>query len=157
MKVWYTKPQIIMEIIAAVFLMAMFVFIFIAWNRLPELIPMHYDMNGVADRWGDRTVVLALPVIGTLLYFLFTGITVFPQIWNLPEPVNGGNKALTYRITRTMLILLKTEIIGSFFLVTVTSALTIPITVVFIPVLLALIVGTVGYGIIRIVRCSKKK
>jgi uncharacterized membrane protein len=144
------------EIITAVLLIAMFVFIFSIWNHLPQLIPMHYNIAGVADRWGDRTGVLALPVIGTLLYCLFTGITVFPQIWNLPDSAREANKVLVYRITRSMLIFLKAELIASFFLLTIFSAFTIRLPVVFLPVLLAVIFGTVGVSLFQIFRYHKK-
>ena len=43
-----------------------------AWPALPERIPMHFDLSGVPDRWGDKSLVswFGLPALGTLLGFV---------------------------------------------------------------------------------------
>jgi uncharacterized membrane protein len=50
----------------------------IIWNKLPEIIPVHFDMKGHADRYGDKKElflpVIILSVLSLFVYFLFTNI-----------------------------------------------------------------------------------
>jgi uncharacterized membrane protein len=52
-------------------LMGMFVVAAISWTRVPERIPVHWGIDGSADRYGGRVEgVLLLPLIAAGLYLL---------------------------------------------------------------------------------------
>lgn len=65
------------------------------WTRLPERFPVHYDIEGRPDRWGDREALswFGLPLVGlgitTLLLGLGAGIPWmagrWPGIMNVPR------------------------------------------------------------------------
>jgi uncharacterized membrane protein len=48
------------------------------WNKLPDIIAMHFDIKGNADRYGNKkellVPVIILTVISLFVYFLFTNI-----------------------------------------------------------------------------------
>jgi uncharacterized membrane protein len=50
----------------------------IIWNKLPEIIPVHFDIKGNADRYGNKkellVPVIILSVLSLFVYFLFTNI-----------------------------------------------------------------------------------
>lgn len=62
-----------------------------AWDTLPDRIPVHMGLNGVPDRWEDRSFFswFALPMIGiaivALMYFLADLIIRKPHLINLPN------------------------------------------------------------------------
>lgn len=43
----------------------------------PDTIPVHFDINGIADRWGSKYEMLVLPIIMLLSVAMFEGITKF--------------------------------------------------------------------------------
>jgi uncharacterized membrane protein len=45
------------------------------WNDLPEQVAMHFNAQGVADRYGDKSELLILPVISVLMVLLLRWIT----------------------------------------------------------------------------------
>lgn len=54
------------------------VYLAVVWNKLPEKVPMHYNINGEVDRYGNKTELLAM--LGILLavtvgvYFLLVNV-----------------------------------------------------------------------------------
>lgn len=70
---------------------ALFAGSLVVYPRLPERIPMHFDLSGQPDVWQQRTVAawLMLPAIaaGTaLLLELASRMSVQnPQLWNVPD------------------------------------------------------------------------
>ena len=49
-----------------------FIYLAFLWNQLPKTIPVHWNINGEIDRFGDKTELLLLPILLPLLtYFIF--------------------------------------------------------------------------------------
>jgi uncharacterized membrane protein len=44
------------------------------WPRLPERVPMHFDLDGTPNRWDSRGSWWFLPVIGTVIPLLLIGL-----------------------------------------------------------------------------------
>ena len=70
---------------------ALFAGSLMVYPRLPERIPMHFDLSGQPDAWQQRSLVawLMLPIIATgtaLLVELASRMSVQnPQLWNVPD------------------------------------------------------------------------
>lgn len=63
---WKSEIPLLLAIAAAFVLSA------VVWNRVPDEIPIHFDVTGTPDSYGSRAVgLLMLPGIGVLLYLLF--------------------------------------------------------------------------------------
>lgn len=88
MKTEYTRFQKMLEIVGIILLVLFVGFIAMSWGELPDKIPVHYNAAGVIDIWGNKGEILILPVITILLYGGLSGITLFPQIWNVPQTKN---------------------------------------------------------------------
>lgn len=53
-------------------LIAMLVYGLIVYPSLPERVPIHWNVNGVADNWGSREMAIFFtPLLGALLWALF--------------------------------------------------------------------------------------
>jgi uncharacterized membrane protein len=54
------------------------IYLAFTWNSLPVKVPMHFDINGNADRYGDKTelltMILILPAVSLFVYFLLVNI-----------------------------------------------------------------------------------
>ncbi|MFT7085619.1 MAG: putative membrane protein [Vicingaceae bacterium] len=71
---------------------------------IPQTIPVHFDIQGKPDRFGDKSELFTLLHASTGLYLLLLLLSFFPQFHNIPTTlteVNIGEKLrLSGRMTR---------------------------------------------------------
>jgi uncharacterized membrane protein len=73
-----------------------------AWNQVPDtqLIPVHYDINGLPDRYGGKFEgFLVMPLIGVVLTVLFA---VLPRIEPRSEHLSRSEKAYSMTALSTI-------------------------------------------------------
>jgi len=86
-----------------------------AWPRLPETVPMHFDLAGEPDGWGGRRSILLLPGSALFLYLLLTGVRRLPSRWyNYPLRITEENRERQYRLARDLIVWMKAAILGMF-------------------------------------------
>lgn len=156
-KLKYTKLQIVLEIIGLLILIGTIAFVCIRWNQLPPQIPEHYNAMGKIDRWGSKSEIVIMPIIGVFIYVLITVISFFPEIWNLPVQVTDENKETVHSRARSLLILTKVEMLGIFFYIIFYMAITQPLPMAFLPVSLIILFCTIIFFILRIRRAGIRK
>ena len=72
-------------------LAAYWAFCVIVFTKLPDRIPMHFNVRGQADGWSDNPIVawFALPVLATVsvgfIYVLSNLARRTPHLWNVPK------------------------------------------------------------------------
>lgn len=88
---------------------ASWVIAIIFWSKLPEVIPIHFGISGMADGWADKSVfmVYLIPFLQSLMIALFVFVYRKPQYSNLPSTMwlatlDQKNKDLAYDLIRTM-------------------------------------------------------
>ena len=60
------------ELPAFAIVLAMWALAVASWSVIPARVPVHWNLQGVADRWGGRAeALLLLPAIATAMYALF--------------------------------------------------------------------------------------
>lgn len=156
MKTAYTKLQKILEIIGIILLISFIGFIAISWADLPNKIPGHYNAAGVFDRWADKWEILMLPVITTILYGGLSVIGLFPQMWNVPQIKKESNKYLVYSTKKTMLILMKVELVANFFLVSYFSVRGKNLPALYTPIFLIIIFASLIYYTLKSYKQAKE-
>ena len=82
------------------------IYLAMIWNKLPEVIPTHFGINGTPDKFGERSEVLAAPAImttvGLLMYFILRNIyKIDPR-----KKYAAGNAGLLGKIASVTLIFL---------------------------------------------------
>lgn len=107
----YSKLEVIIEAIAAVGILTMFVLIGVWWSKLPDQIPSHFGAAGLPDDWRSKGWIWLLPGIALAFYILLTVVSRFPQTFNLPWAITEENAERQYRIGRIMVQSLKAELI----------------------------------------------
>lgn len=155
MKLKYTKTQIFFEVIGVLILLGMIAFVVSKWNSLPQQIPAHYNAQGVVDRWGGKNEILFLPIVSAFLYVMLTAVSLFPKSWNMPAKVSEENRLEVYGCMKTMLILMKVEILGVFFYITYQMSMQKALSALFLPIFLVVLFGTIAYFIFRTAEKSK--
>lgn len=151
----HTKLQIVLEIAIILIIFIMFAFLLIQWPFIPQQIPGHYNAAGQIDRWVNKTEIFALPGIAIAMYGLLTTVTFFPLLWNVPVTITKSNRLGIYRKMKTMLIILKGEILIIFYVLTVNTSMARPLPSWFLPVLLAVVFGSVIFSVIDVCKYAK--
>lgn len=131
-----TERKLRKEWVLIVIVILPFILIAIFWDTIPARIPLHWNIRGEVNRWGDKMSVFELPVINAgisiLLYYL-------PRI----DP-RKQNYELFPRAYRMVRLALATFFFGLFVL-TISPALSLEVNInsfIFIAIpLLFLVVG----------------
>jgi uncharacterized membrane protein len=105
------------EIIGWLLICAVWAFTISNYNSLPDVIPTHYNAAGIADGFGEKWMILTLPLVTT---GLFTGLTIlnkFPHIFNYPNHLNSENALRQYTNATRLIRFLKLIIVVIFGLI----------------------------------------
>ena len=66
------------------------------FRKLPEIIPIHFDLEGKPDNYGAKYFIFFLPIIGSLIYF-FLSFNI-KEINNYPVEITQENKEIQFFI-----------------------------------------------------------
>lgn len=84
------KTNLQKELPLIIIVLIPFVYLAYVWNSLPEKVPLHWNMEGEIDRYGEKSELILIPVLLPLLiYVLFT---IIPRIDPKGKIKNMGNK-----------------------------------------------------------------
>lgn len=125
-----------------------------SYSRLPETIPIHFNLAGQADGWGPRSSIFVLVGICTVLTVGIVLLSRHPQIFNYPFEITGGNAQAVYREGERMLIWAACAI-SLLYLSTGLGTLFGFNPSPMITVAMAGLLGATGVGIVRIVRAAR--
>lgn len=154
LKLELSKLDKIVEIVGWLVMLAVWGLTLSNYQRLPEIIPTHYNGAGIADGFGDKRMILTLPLVAT---FLFIGLTIlnrFPHKFNYPTEITRENASEQYTNATRLLRYLKGIVVFVFGLVTYQTILhangeTEGLGVWFLPLILGLIFIPVFIFLIR--------
>ena len=124
LKIQLTKTDRILEGLGYFTIVASWGLVVFVYPILPQSIPTHFGFSGVADGFGDKTYLLLLPGIATVL---FTGISILnrlPHIFNYPVAITESNALKQYTYATRLLRFLKFSVPLIFLTIFVMSALT---------------------------------
>ena len=66
------------EAILWIFILLPFIYLLMIWDKLPETVPTHFNIEGEADDWSHKTMLIYLPcMLGIGIYLL---MLVIPSI-----------------------------------------------------------------------------
>jgi uncharacterized membrane protein len=105
----------LMEHYSWVTFIAIWVFAFYAYLKAPDIIPIHFGLDGKADRFGGKASLFIFPLIISFVMFIFTILLKRPDIHNYAVKVTEENAARLYAASNRMLRIVKC-IINTFML-----------------------------------------
>lgn len=87
------------EIPLLVIILIPFVYLAYIWNQLPEKVPLHWNINGEINRYGDKEGLILIPILLPLLvYGIFL---IAPKIDPKNKLNKMGNKLYTIKFLLT--------------------------------------------------------
>ncbi len=70
------------------------------YTSLPQTIPTHFDFDGKADQFGSKKYSFLMPVVLTVLYFLFAYVVRTPESSNYPVEITEENENAQFLIMK---------------------------------------------------------
>ncbi len=113
-----SKADKIIEILGWVLLTTHWILTAVNYQNLPEVIPTHYNASGVADGFGDKWLILTLPLVATVLLVAMTIVNRFPHLFNYPATITKDNALSQYTHATRLIRLLKVVVTVIFNLLT---------------------------------------
>lgn len=131
-KVEPTSIDKILEMAALTLLMLLWIGTIWGYLRIDatQTIPIHYNGEGLADRYGSKNLLLLVPIFTTVLYVLLSVFNKRPESFNFVTRVTEQNAAEQYANATRMMRMLKLAIVIGFCYIaalTITSVLNSPI------------------------------
>ena len=93
----------ILELLALLSVVGTIILFVIFWIDAPKVVPIHYNIYGIADRFGSKTTLIALPIISIISYVGLTFLNRFPHVFNLPVRVSEQNRTMLYKTATTVI------------------------------------------------------
>ncbi|GLU43451.1 SdpI family protein [Allomuricauda sp. NBRC 101325] len=78
-----------------------FVYLAYIWNQLPQEVPLHYNMKGEIDRYGDKSELIMIPFMLPLLIYVI--LLVVPYIDPKKQIQKMGNKYHSLKLVLTLI------------------------------------------------------
>jgi len=91
--------------------------------NLPIIIPIHFNLKGEVDNYGNKYSILFMPLIATVIFFGITFLNKYPHVFNYMKKITSENAIQQYSIATKMLRLLKLSILLIFTIITVSMYL----------------------------------
>jgi uncharacterized membrane protein len=82
-----------------------FVYLAYIWNQLPAQVPMHYNIEGEIDRYGNKSELILIPIMTSLLIYLIFLAVPYIDPKKQIQKMGGKYDALKFIITTFMSIL----------------------------------------------------
>jgi uncharacterized membrane protein len=113
-----TQADKSVEIIGWLLIFAIWGLTILNYQNLPDTIPIHYNVAGVADGFGDKWMIFTLPIVATVLFVGLTILNKFPHILNYPTEITADNALRQYTNVTRLIRYLKVIIVVIFGLIT---------------------------------------
>jgi hypothetical protein len=116
-KLQLNQTDKVLEIIGWISVFGIWALPLINYFDLPEIIPIHFNGAGKADRFGNKTHIFVLPIISSLLFIGLTILNKRPHVFNYPGQITKENAVHQYTYATRMMRVLKLVIVLLFGLI----------------------------------------
>ncbi|MCH2195416.1 DUF1648 domain-containing protein [Kordia sp.] len=93
----------ILEASTIALLIALWIYVIISYNSLPEIVPTHVDIKGNVDGTGHKNTIWFLLGITTIITIGLHVLTKFPHIHNYMVKITEENAEHNYQISNRLL------------------------------------------------------
>lgn len=98
-KVPFEPIDIIIDLISVTLLILITAYTFLEYNNLPQTIPTHFNGEGIADGFGDKSSIWLLPIIGVVMYCGLFILNKYPHLHNYMVNITEENALKNYRFS----------------------------------------------------------
>lgn len=79
-----------------------FIYLAYMWNEFPSRVPLHWNINGEVDRYGDKVELMIFPIVLPLLTYLIFKIGPLIDPKNRLNKMGGKLQAIKFLLTTLM-------------------------------------------------------
>ena len=144
-KIELTKSDKILEIIALLLLIVLWIYVIYNYNSLPEIINTHFNTQGKPDGSGEKQYIFGLPGVATFLYLLVTIASKYPHTFNYLEEITEENAFEQYTKMTKLTRILKIILIGIFGYVSWQTISNVDESPLFFPIIFVTTLGPIIY------------
>ncbi|WP_163527497.1 DUF1648 domain-containing protein [Halobacillus ihumii] len=83
------------------------IYLVVIWNKIPETIPVHFNLSGEPDNYGGKWSIIVLPIISLFIWVSFTMLEKYPHVYNYIVTIHERNAEAQYKNAVLMLSVLK--------------------------------------------------
>ena len=125
------------------------------WMRLPDTIPVHYNLAGEVDRMGSKFEMIMLPIVMIVLTSSLFIIEKHPNAWNTGVTITEGNKERVYKTLGNLICVVQFLLVIIFSYLILTTFGLVPMGNLITPVFLTILAVIIVYYIVKILKVSK--
>lgn len=100
------KIDLLVELITLIGLLITAVLPLIYYSKLPDEIPVHFNLKGIADGFADKHFIFLLPLLTVGQFLLFKYLNQKPHKYNYPTPITEENAISQYTAATKMIRML---------------------------------------------------
>ncbi|MBS1731690.1 MAG: DUF1648 domain-containing protein [Bacteroidetes bacterium] len=97
----------LLELLAAGLLLFTWLYCLYRYSSLPQVIPIHFDLEGKPDNYGSKLSLFLFPGIITLVYVLLTVLNRHPHVYNYMQRITAENAAEYYTSATRLIRVIK--------------------------------------------------
>jgi uncharacterized membrane protein len=147
------------EVLAALGVLSAICVAVFNYRELPQRIPTHFGLSGMADGWGDKSSLWILVGIACFLYAVLSLVRFLPPKW-MNVPVADEHRAAAIPISLEMVGWAKAEITCMFAYIVWSAVAVVQgrskgLGAWFLPVTLVTIIGTGLFYTVRMMRLDR--
>lgn len=98
-----SRTEVLLDRLVIVGLILLVLIPLFNYGDLPDEIPIHFNAQGEADGWGNKSTILVIPVLGVLLSLVLFFLLKRPHLYNFPKEITPENVEVQYRNARLLL------------------------------------------------------
>ncbi|WP_299278773.1 DUF1648 domain-containing protein [uncultured Psychroserpens sp.] len=102
-KVPYETLDMIVDLITVTILLLLFIYTFMSYSDLPDIIPSHFNAKGEVDGHSQKSFLWLLPSFGLIMFVGLSILNKFPHIHNYMVNITEDNALKNYRLSTRIL------------------------------------------------------
>lgn len=95
-----------LNVVAATSILVSIVLVMAFWDKIPEVIPLHFNLLGAIDNSGPKYNLIVLISVVVIFYSSMNLLARFPQYFNYPVTITERNALEKYKLARTLVHLI---------------------------------------------------
>jgi len=112
-----TVTDYFFEILGWLVLLSMWIIVIKNYPNLPNSIPIHFDIKGNANQYGEKHHIIFLALLSTFLFTCLTVLNRVPHLFNYTIPISSNNAEVQYSNATRMIRYIKIVIVFIFGLI----------------------------------------
>lgn len=102
-----SKARKIYDVLGTVLFAAIFVYFFLRYPSVPEMVPTHYNFSGECDDMGAKSSLIWIGVIEVFIYISLGILSRYPHKYNYPFELTDKNKTVIYEASSAFVLALR--------------------------------------------------